>query len=148
DVELQKGRRMIGRPPRRRRFDPVKAQLSNIQCIDEGIDHANRIALVNPVIEAFRQQRRLRPIRPCNEALHQFPRRIIRRILAAPAFSHSQGQSLTRGDLPSSIVFWSAAPSTTDATCCIAEDARLVPARDLSTCNKVWVYSITSSAAL
>src|SRR5215471_16338470 len=82
---------MIGRPPRRRRFDPVKAQLSNIQCIDEGIDHANRIALVNPVIEAFRQQRRLRPIRPCNEALHQFPRRIIRRILAAPAFSHTQG---------------------------------------------------------
>src|SRR5262249_40611711 len=42
-------------------------------------------------------------------------------------FSHSQGQSRTRGDLPSSIVFWSAAPSTTDATCCIAEDARLVP---------------------
>src|SRR5262249_15826789 len=86
---------MIGRPPRRRRFDPVKAQLSNIQCIDEGIDHANRIALVNPVIEAFRQKRRLRPIRPCNEALHQFPRRIIRRILAAPAFSHSQGQGLS-----------------------------------------------------
>src|SRR5215471_9277975 len=28
---------------------------------------------------------------PCNEALHQFPRRIIRRILATPAFLHSQG---------------------------------------------------------
>src|SRR5262245_22527842 len=83
---------MIGRPSRHRRLDPLKAQLGNIKCSDEGIDHANRIALVNPVIEAFRQQRRLRPIRPCNEALHQFPRRIIRRILAAPAFSHTQGQ--------------------------------------------------------
>ena len=48
---------MIGRRPCRRRFDPVKAQLGNIQCIDEGVDHANRIALINPVIEAFRQQR-------------------------------------------------------------------------------------------
>ena len=83
---------MIGRPPRHRRLDPVKAQLGKIQCIDEGIDHANRIAFVNPVIEAFRQQRRLRPIRPCNEALHQFPHRITRRILAALAFSHTQGQ--------------------------------------------------------
>ena len=55
---------MIGRPSRHRRLDPLKAQLANIQCIDEGIDHANRIALVNPVIEAFRQQCRLRPIRP------------------------------------------------------------------------------------
>jgi hypothetical protein len=77
---------MIGRPPRRRRLDALKAQFGNIQCIDECIDHANRIALVNPVIEAFRQQRRLRPIDPCNEALYQFPRRIIWRILAAPAF--------------------------------------------------------------
>ena len=64
---------MIGRPPRRRRFDPIKAQLGNIQCIDEGIDHANRIALVNPVIEAFRQQRRLRPIRPLQRSASSIP---------------------------------------------------------------------------
>src|SRR5215475_10296398 len=87
---------MIRWPPRRRWLDALKAQLGKIQGIDEGIDHANRIALVNPVIEAFRQQRRLRTIRPGNEALHLFPRRIIRRILAAPAFSHSQGQSRSR----------------------------------------------------
>jgi hypothetical protein len=47
---------MIGRPPRRRRLNALKAQLGDIQCIDESVDHANRIALVNPVIEAFRQQ--------------------------------------------------------------------------------------------
>src|SRR5262245_46676052 len=73
---------------RHRRLDPLKAQLGYIRCIDEGIDHANRIAFVNPVIEAFRQQRQLLPIRPCNEALHQFPRRTIRRILAALTFLH------------------------------------------------------------
>jgi len=43
---------MIGRPSRRRRLAPLKAQLGYIQGIDEGIDHANRIALVNPVIRA------------------------------------------------------------------------------------------------
>jgi|SRR5262245_22794060 len=80
---------MTGRPPRRRRLDALKAQLGNIECIDEGIDHANWIALVNPVIEAFRQQRRLRSIRPCNEALHQFPRRIIRRIGSAHVFTQA-----------------------------------------------------------
>ena len=43
--------------------------------------------------------------RPCNEALHQFPRRIIRRILAAPAFSYTQGQHLPcRIPLPSASV--------------------------------------------
>ena len=76
DVELQEGRRMIGRPSCRRQFDPAKAQFGNIQCIDEGVDHANRIALVDPVIEAFRQQRQLRPIHPRYEARHPCPHRI------------------------------------------------------------------------
>ena len=47
-------------------------QLANIQCIDEGINHANGIALIDEIIEALRQQRRLRTIRPCNKALHPF----------------------------------------------------------------------------
>src|SRR5262249_51194009 len=33
-------------------------------------------------------------------------------------------------DGESGSIFWSAAPSTTDATCCIAEDGRLVPGAD------------------
>jgi hypothetical protein len=39
--------------------------------IDERVDQANSIAFVDPVFEGFRQQRRLRPFHPCNEALHQ-----------------------------------------------------------------------------
>src|SRR5262245_20596290 len=35
------------------------------------------------------------------------------------------------------MVFWSAAPSTTDELCCVAEDDRYVPRADLSTCSKL-----------
>src|SRR5207344_2241717 len=52
---------------------------------------ANRIALVDPIIEAFRQQRRLLAIRPLNETLHHFPRRFSKRIIASMGFSHSLG---------------------------------------------------------
>ena len=68
---------------------PSNPRSCKIERVDEGIDHANRIALVDPVIEAFRQQRRLRAIRPFNEALHHVPRRFSRRIIAAREFSHS-----------------------------------------------------------
>jgi hypothetical protein len=43
-------------------------------------------ALKKPLIE----------IRPGNEALHQFPHRIARRIITAAAFSHTQGRSGSR----------------------------------------------------
>ena len=95
DVELQENRGMIGRPTGCRRLDTLEAQLAKIERIDERIDRANRIALVDPVIEAFRQQRRLTPIRPFNEALHRSPPQIARRIIAETAFSRSQGQKRT-----------------------------------------------------
>ena len=87
---------MIGGPSRRCRLDPIKAQFSQIESSDEGVDHANRIALVDEIIEAFGQQRPLPAICPRNEALHRSPRRIIRRIIAGAAFSHTLGLKLTR----------------------------------------------------
>jgi hypothetical protein len=45
------------------------------------------IALVDPIIEALRQQRRLLAIRPLNETLHHFPRRFSKRIMASARFS-------------------------------------------------------------
>ena len=47
---------MIRRPTGRRRIDTIKAQLAKIERIDERIDRANRVAIVDKVIEAFRQQ--------------------------------------------------------------------------------------------
>jgi hypothetical protein len=76
DVELEMQRWVIGRPPGLGGIDACEAQIAQIQRVNERINEANRIALVDPVIEAFRQQRRLRPIRSCNEASHQSPRRL------------------------------------------------------------------------
>ena len=66
---------MIGRPPRRLRLHPIEPQIGEIERIDERIDHANRIALVDPVIEAFRQQRRLPAIRPPTKRFINSPRK-------------------------------------------------------------------------
>ena len=64
---------MVGWPSGRRRLHASEPELGQIERIDERIDHANRIVLVDPVIEAFGQQRRLPPIRPLHEALHEIP---------------------------------------------------------------------------
>ncbi len=93
---------MIRRPTRCRRIDTIKAQPAKIERIDERIDRANRIPLVDKVIEAVRQQRRLSPIRPFNEPLHRLPPQIARRIITATAFSRSQGQNRRRAH----VRFW------------------------------------------
>src|SRR6266851_701970 len=73
DVKLEHRRRMIRGPAGRCRIDAIEPEVAEFQRIDEHIDRANRIALVDPIIKAFRQQRRLLAIRPLNETLHQPP---------------------------------------------------------------------------
>jgi hypothetical protein len=82
-------------PSGRCRLDTIEPEASQIQRIDEGVDHANRILLVDPVVEAFRQKRRLSPICSLDKPLHDHPRRIIRGIIEWRFFSHSQGRQLT-----------------------------------------------------
>ena len=57
DVELQQNRRVKGGPPRRCGLDTVEPEAGEIERIDERIDDANGILLVDPIIEAFRQKR-------------------------------------------------------------------------------------------
>ena len=52
DVELQQNRGMIRGPPGRRRLDPFEAELRKIELVDEGVDHPNRVVLVDPVFKA------------------------------------------------------------------------------------------------
>jgi hypothetical protein len=73
DVKLEHRRRMIRRPAGRCRIDAIEPEVAKFQRIDEHIDRAYRIALVDPIIKAFRQQRRLLAIRPLNKTLHQPP---------------------------------------------------------------------------
>ena len=75
-------RGMISRAAGVGRIDAGEAKIAQIQHLDERIDHANSIAVVDPVVEAFRQQRRLPPIRPRNKPRHHGPRRFSRRIIA------------------------------------------------------------------
>ena len=84
---------MIGGPARYFRHNAFEPELAQIKRIDERIDRANRIALINPFIQAFGQQSRLPTIHPNQEALHRFPPQIARRIITSRTFSRSQGQS-------------------------------------------------------
>src|SRR3974390_3020963 len=84
---------MVGRPPRHLGRHPVEAQILEVKRVDKGIDHAYRIALIHPVIKAFRQQRRLATIRRFNEPLHTSPPKITRRPIPDPTFSRTQGHS-------------------------------------------------------
>ena len=93
DVELEQGRGMIRGPARYFRHNAFEPELAQIKRIDERIDRANRIALINPFIQAFGQQSRLPAIRPNQEALHRFPPQIARRIITSRTFSRSQGHS-------------------------------------------------------
>jgi hypothetical protein len=70
DVELQQHRRMIRRPAGYLRIDPAEPKLSQIELIDEDINHPNRIVLIDPIFKAFRKQRTLNAVRPLYEAFH------------------------------------------------------------------------------
>ena len=65
---------MVRGPTSCRRLNPFKAHLSQVERLDKHVDHPNRITLVNKIIEAFGQQRRLPTIRLFYKAPHQFLR--------------------------------------------------------------------------
>ena len=73
DVKLQKNRGVVGRPACRCRLDAFEAEIGQIERVDKAIHHTNAIALLDPLIEAFRQQRRLSAIGTLNEPLHELP---------------------------------------------------------------------------
>ena len=64
---------MVGRPACRCRLDAYEAEIGQIERVDKSINHPNRIALLDPLIEALRQQRRLSAMGTLNKALHELP---------------------------------------------------------------------------
>src|SRR6478736_9878786 len=86
---------MKRRPAGRSRLDTFEPKVREIPRVDERVDGSNGVLLVDPVVQALRQKRRLTAIWPFNEPLHEHPRRIIKGIIERSAFSHSQGQKLT-----------------------------------------------------
>jgi len=86
-------RRMMGRAARCRWLDAIKPEIGQCERVHECINDANRIALVDEVIETLGQQCRLPTIGSRYEALHLSLRRIMRGIIEGFAFSHTQGQN-------------------------------------------------------
>ena len=80
---------MVRRPARRRRRNSTKTHLGQIKRINKLVDRADRVVLVNKIIEAFGQQRPLPTIRLFNEAPHRFPRKNHRRIITAARCFHT-----------------------------------------------------------
>src|SRR3954470_11452384 len=64
---------MIRRPTCAGRLNATEPKFSQIEGCNEGVDHANRIVICNPVVQAFRQQSRLPAISSLNETSHASP---------------------------------------------------------------------------
>src|SRR5262249_24928032 len=52
-----------------------KPQGGQVQFINEDLDHPNRVLLVDVILQAMRQQRRLHPIFAIDEPMHRRPPR-------------------------------------------------------------------------
>ncbi len=73
DVDLEHRCRMVARAAGLFWYDAVEAEPRQIERVDEGIDHANRVLLADVVVNRFRKKRRLRPIRALDEPPHSSP---------------------------------------------------------------------------
>ena len=73
DVELEVQRRVVAWPPDVSGLRASEAQFIEIERLHERIDDADRIAVIDPLFEAFGQQRQLPPINPFNESCHAAP---------------------------------------------------------------------------
>src|SRR5262245_44516520 len=126
DIELQQYRRVVRGPPRCLWNNAVKAELNEIEPINEHINGANRIALVDPIIEAFRQQRRLLAIGSLNEPLHRLSRQNVRKHITDSTFLRSQGQR-PRPRAPEDLQSVSAVPQLTAMPRIDTHNAGFVP---------------------
>jgi hypothetical protein len=99
---------VVGRAARRGRLDAFEAEIGQIERVDNAINHTNGIALLDLLIEAFRQQRRLSAIGTLNEALAEPPSANRQAIYSRQLVSRSQGHlrrfdsGPVTSDLPSS----------------------------------------------
>ena len=73
DVKLQKYRRVIRRAPGGLRLHPIETEFGQAKPLHESVNHADRVVLADPVLQAVREKRRLATIRPFNKTLHPIP---------------------------------------------------------------------------
>jgi hypothetical protein len=87
---------MIRGSPCRLRIDPAEIECTEIKLLDKHVNYANRVVLVDPIIQAFGKQRRLPAIYPLDEALHRdLPPKIASELYHAGRF-HTAWVELSR----------------------------------------------------
>ncbi|MNL21791.1 hypothetical protein D3C87_1430960 [compost metagenome] len=74
DIDLQQDRGMVGRTPRCSRINTFKPKCTQVEFIDENVDHSDWIFFGYVIVQALRQQSHLRPGLAFNESLHDRPR--------------------------------------------------------------------------
>jgi hypothetical protein len=62
--------RVVGRPARRLGIDTAEPQGAKIQTLDKGLDHTNRIVLIDKIFKRFRKERFLAAIQTLDKPLH------------------------------------------------------------------------------
>src|SRR6185312_7912811 len=91
DVELEHHAGTVAGPPRVEWLNASKAELVQIEPVDEHINRTHRIVLGHVVVEQCREQRALSAINPLHESCHRSSPPIHWRIIAEAEFSHSLG---------------------------------------------------------
>lgn len=66
---------MVGRPSRRLGDHTLEPQRSQVQLVDEDVDHPDRVLLGDVLLQVFRKQDPLPAILALDEALHRHPHR-------------------------------------------------------------------------
>src|SRR5207247_8788006 len=74
DVDLEQNRRVVGRPPCRRRLRAFKAQGLQIELVDERVDDAHWVVFTDVVVETLWQQGDLASVFSLDESLHAVAR--------------------------------------------------------------------------
>lgn len=96
DMDLQQNRWMVGRTPRCSRINTLKPKCTQVEFIDENVEHSHWIFFGNVIVQALRQQSDLRPSLTFNESLRDRLRYDLddQKIRQALAFSRSLGRLL------------------------------------------------------
>jgi hypothetical protein len=74
DVDLEQYRRVVRRSPGQRRLRTLEPELLQVELLDIGVDHPNRVVFSDVVVEALRKQGDLASILSLDESLHHASR--------------------------------------------------------------------------
>jgi hypothetical protein len=98
EINLQQGRRVIGRPSRRCRMNTGKAKSTKIKLVDKDFNDPNRVVRGDVIVQRLGQQKRLSAVFTFDETPHRQPSEIEPILADSGAFLHSLDPSQSYGE--------------------------------------------------